>query len=209
VVAKSKVPDDGNITVHGNGSHVLGNPGQVERLEYIGRSLLEALGEDPQRPGLEDTPKRWARMWLEFVQYDPGTVDTAFEHMETDQMVVIRGMRVWSLCEHHLLPFSCDISVGYITTNRVLGLSKFARIAHQHAHRLQIQERLVADIADTIQEITGSDDVAVTGVGEHLCMTMRGIKTQASMITSVVRGRFRHDVAARAEFLGLAGQSNR
>lgn len=166
--------------------------------------LLDALGEDPARPGLENTPIRWANWWAEFLEYDPGETETVFESYEADQLVAVRGMRVWSLCEHHLLPFFADVTIGYIPREQVLGLSKFARIAHQFAHRLQVQERLVVQIADEIQRVTGSPDVAVLVEGVHLCMTMRGIRTPATMTSSVLRGCFRSEPAARQEFLALA-----
>jgi GTP cyclohydrolase I len=174
------------------------------RLEAIGRELLAALGEDPTRDGLKDTPARWARMWAEFIEHDPGRTETAFHSVATDQMVIVSGIRVWSMCEHHLLPFWCEVAVGYIARDRVLGLSKFARIAHQFAHRLQIQERLIQQIADRIEELTGSPDIAVLGQGEHLCMSMRGVRSPALMKTSVMRGIFRDLPSAREEFLRLA-----
>lgn len=169
----------------------------------IGRELLVALGEDPEREGLWETPRRFADAWREFIDYDPGQTETCFEHTSTDQMVVVSGMRVWSLCEHHLLPFWCDIAIGYIATDRVLGLSKFARIAHECAHRLQLQERLAQQIADRIEQVTQCSDVAVLARGEHLCMTMRGIRTPARMTSSVMRGVFRDESETRAEFLRL------
>jgi GTP cyclohydrolase IA len=175
-------------------------------LERICRELLEAIGEDPRRDGLVDTPRRFADWWCEFVDYDPGRTGTAFEGVSTDQMVVVSGIRVHSLCEHHLLPFWCDVAVGYVATDRVLGLSKFARIAHQAAHRLQVQERLTHEIADGVARVTGSPDVAVLARGEHACMTTRGIRSPATMTTSVVRGVFRADASARSEFLRLAGR---
>ena len=169
----------------------------------IGHDLLVAIGEDPQRPGIADTPRRFANWWQEFVAYDPGKVDTAFESVTVDQMVVVSGMRVWSVCEHHLLPFWCDIHVGYIAEDKVLGLSKFARIAHKHAHKPQIQERLVTEIADEIQALTGTHDVAVVAEGVHLCMVMRGVKTEGTMKSSVMRGAFRHAPEVRAEFFNM------
>lgn len=168
--------------------------------------MLIAIGEDPDRPGLVDTPRRWAKSWREFIEYDPGKIETLFEHVTVDQMVVISGMRVWSMCEHHCLPFYCDVTVGYIASSHVLGLSKFARIAHMHAHKLQIQERLVQEIADSIQTVTGSGDVAVVATGEHLCMTMRGVRTPAVMRSSVLRGAFRENPEVRAEFYTVAKQ---
>ena len=173
----------------------------VKRLERIGRNLLLAIGEDPNREGLKMTPSRFARWWKEFIDYDPGTIETtfSFESFRTDQMVVCAGVSVFSLCEHHLLPFKCEISMAYIATVHVLGLSKFARIAHKYSHRLQVQERLVHQIADEITAITDARDVAVLARGEHLCMQMRGIKSDGLMSTSVMRGLFRSS-DAREEF---------
>lgn len=140
------------------------------------------------------------------MEYDPGNTDTCFESVTTDQMVVVTGMRVFSLCEHHLLPFWCDISIGYIATDKVLGLSKFARIAHKHAHKLQIQERLVHEIAEEIKEITGIQDVAVVSKGVHLCMVMRGVRTPGVLHSSILSGRFREYAKVREEFFHLLSQ---
>lgn len=172
-------------------------------MEEIGRELLIALGENPDRPGLVETPRRWAGWWAEFLDFDPGKMDTTFESVTTDQMVVVSGMRVWSLCEHHLLPFWADVSIGYIATEQVLGLSKFARIAHYYAHRLQLQEQLTHQIADMVADVAETDNVAVMAQGEHLCMTMRGVQTPAKMTSSVTRGLFRSSAEARAEFISL------
>lgn len=175
------------------------------RLERIGRDLLDALGEDPDDPRVVDTPGRWARMWGEMLTPDLERIGTAFES-PSDEMVVVSDIRVWSLCEHHLVPFWVDAAVGYIPRGKVLGLSKVARVARAAAARLQLQERLTGDIADAMQALTGSDDVAVTLRGEHLCMTMRGARQEAVTTTSAIRGRFR-EPSARAEFLSLAGRS--
>lgn len=172
-------------------------------VERIGRDLLLALGEDPDREGLIETPRRFAGAWLELMQYEPGNMDTTFESVTSDQMVVVSGIRVWSVCEHHLLPFWCDYSIGYVPGRQVLGLSKFARIAHHHAHSLQLQERLTQQIADTISQLAATQDVAVFGTGVHLCMVMRGIKTPGRMSSSIMRGVFRYSEAARAEFFSL------
>lgn len=170
----------------------------------IGRQLLEALGEDPAREELAETPRRWAQFWQEFIAYEPGQVDTTFSAAESGQMVVVSGIKVWSVCEHHLLPFWCEIAIGYLSGDRVLGLSKFARIAQQHAHRPQVQERLVRDIADDVMRLTGSEDVAVMARGEHLCMLMRGVRTHGMMSSTTLRGRFYDEPLLRAEFLALA-----
>lgn len=175
-----------------------------ERLFWIGRQLLDAIGEDPDRDGLADTPRRFADWWAEFIDYDPGRIDTAFVAETEDEMVVVKGVRVWSLCEHHLLPFNATVTIGYIPRDTIVGLSKLARIAHQHAHALQVQERMTRQIADTVARVSGSPDVAVLAYGEHLCMSMRGIRSPASMRTSVLRGAFRDQPATRAEFTHLA-----
>jgi GTP cyclohydrolase I len=173
------------------------------KLEQIGRELLIAIGENPDRDGLKDTPARYAKWWAEFIDYDAGKIETSFQLDDNDQMVAVIGMKVWSLCEHHLLPFSSTISIGYLPQDKVLGLSKFARISHKHAHKPQVQERMVQQIADEISEVTGSLDVAVVADGEHSCMVMRGIRTQGNMRTSVMRGRFRDEPETRAELLNL------
>jgi len=174
---------------------------EIGHVADLCRQLLLAIGEDPDRPGLADTPARWARWWFEFMDYEDENLDTTFESIVADQMVVVKGIRVWSLCEHHLLPFYCDVSIGYVAKESVLGLSKFARIAHHHAHKLQLQERLVHDIAGTVADLTKTKDVAVIAHGEHLCMTMRGIRSPATMISSAMHGAFRSNPALRAEFM--------
>jgi GTP cyclohydrolase IA len=174
-----------------------------EALKQVCTDLLIAIGEDPNRAGLQDTPRRFASFWKEFIEYDPGNHDTMFESVEADQLVAVREMRVWSMCEHHALPFYCDVTIAYKPGDQVLGLSKFARIAHKYAHQLQIQERLMKQIADDVSEIVGSPDVAVIGHGAHLCMIMRGIRTDGLMTTSVMRGEFRANPLLRQELLTL------
>ncbi len=172
------------------------------RIKSLVTELLEALGEDPNREGLLETPRRIANFWQEFIEYEPGKLDTTFSAVTHNQMVCVTGMKVWSMCEHHMLPFWCDISIGYIANDKVLGLSKFARIAHKHAHKLTLQEQLVSDISDELVNILGTEDVAVMAKGEHLCMTMRGIRTPHRMISSALNGQF-HNVEQRTEFLRL------
>lgn len=175
------------------------------RLEKIGRELLLALGRDPVGdPGVTDTPRRFAQMWIDFIGYDAGKIDTAFEAVQVDQVVIVTGIKVWSMCEHHLLPFWCELAIGYRTGRKLLGLSKFGRIAHKHAHRLQLQERLVEDISAELRRILDTEDVAVLARGEHLCMTMRGIRSPHVMVSSSMHGLFRGDGAARREFMALA-----
>lgn len=174
-----------------------------ERVKELTRELLVAIGEDPNRSGLQDTPDRYAKWWREFIDYDAGKVETAFALDNVDEMVAVTGMAVSSLCEHHLLPFSATVHIAYIPKGEVLGLSKFARIAHRHAHKLQVQERLVQDIASEVSDLTGSEDVAVVIDGEHSCMSSRGIRTKGSMRTSVMLGVFKREPETRAEFLSL------
>jgi len=178
-----------------------------DKLQSIGRELLLAIGENPDEARIKETPLRWAKWWREFIEHNPGKVDTAFETQGTDQMVVVSGMKVWSLCEHHLLPFWADVSIGYIPHGKVLGLSKFGRISQGIASRLQIQERMVQEIAAKVTELTGSPDVAVLAQGEHLCMTMRGVKTPSIMTSSVMDGLFRTNAEVRSEFMGIARRS--
>ena len=179
--------------------------GRLEALQTHYEGILDIIAGPGWRenPHMVNTPARTAKWWREFIDYDPGTVDTTFPVEHVDQMVVVSGIETWSLCAHHLLPFSATVAIGYIADTEVLGLSKFARIAHASAHRPTSQEQLVATIADEITKHTGSEDVAVTASGVHLCMAMRGIKTPATMTTSVTRGLFREDVRCRAEWFAL------
>jgi len=194
-----------HLRSNGHSAQVERIPKRVDypRLLALGRELLLAIGEEPDREGLRETPRRWADAWREFIEYDPGTTETTFASVASDQMVCVSGIRVASLCEHHLLSFWCDISIGYIPNAKVLGLSKFARIAHQFAHRLQLQERLGEQIADEISRITGTQNVAVVLKGEHYCMAARGIRSPARMTSSVMRGVFRTESQIRMEFLRL------
>ena len=177
------------------------------RLKELVREMLIALGEDPDREGLLETPRRIANFWREFIEYDPGKLNTTFSSVKHNQMVAVTGMRVWSMCEHHMLPFWCDVSVAYIAEDKVLGLSKFARIAHKNAHALSLQEKLVADISDDLKKFLGTDNVAVIAKGEHLCMTMRGIRTPHRMISSSLDGQFLQS-DTRAEFMALVNASD-
>ncbi|ONK10266.1 GTP cyclohydrolase I FolE [Streptomyces sp. MP131-18] len=179
-------------------------PETHDPLEDVARRLLVEIGEDPDRDGLKETPARFARWWREFSGYDAGEADTRFPLRTSGQIVMVSDIHVWSLCEHHLLPFSCVLTIAYKPHGDVLGLSKFARIAHRHAHRLQVQERLIQDVAEDVSAATGSPDVAVIGQGEHLCMSMRGIRTPALMTTSVFTGIFEEYGPARDELVATA-----
>jgi GTP cyclohydrolase I len=175
------------------------------RVEDAVRELLAAIGENPDRPGLLDTPWRVGKWWAEFIDWDGGNMVTSFPHAGVaEDLVMVSGLGTWTLCEHHLLPVRLDAALGYLPKRgEILGLSKFARILHHQAHRLTTQEALADDIADTIEKATGAMDVAVILRGEHLCMTMRGVKTEGTFTTSVMRGRFRESGDLRREFLSL------
>ena len=173
-----------------------------DRVKGLVTELLEAIGEDPTREGLRETPRRIANFWKDFIEYEPGKVNTTFSAVEQNQMVCVTGMRVWSMCEHHMLPFWCNVAIAYIADEKVLGLSKFARIAHKHAHKLTLQEQLVSDISTELKAILGTENIAVIAKGEHLCMTMRGIRTPHRMISSALSGQF-HNSEQRTEFLRL------
>jgi GTP cyclohydrolase I len=192
-----------NVVLKNRESNIKTEAIDYDRVLALGRELLIALGEDPDREGIVDTPQRWASWWSEFINYAPGDMDTTFESISAGQLVVVSGIRVYSICEHHLLPFWCDVSIGYIPHEQVLGLSKFARIAHAHAHKLQLQERLVHEIALDVSAITRTPDVIVIAKGVHLCMQMRGIKSPATMSSLTAEGVFATSYEKRAEFLQL------
>lgn len=171
------------------------------RIEAAVRELLSAIGEDPDRAGIADTPARVARFWAEFIDYHPGKLTTSFDEAAPESPVIVSGMRVHSLCEHHLMPFWADVTIAYIPHGRVIGLSKLARIAHKHAHRLQLQERLVSGIAEEVATISRTGDVMVVASGEHSCMISRGIKTPGLMTSSKTGGAFLADAHLRADVL--------
>lgn len=172
-------------------------------IEAATMQLLIAIGEDPTREGLKDTPGRVARFWDEFINYDPGNIDTQFAHNGFDQIVLVKDIPFYSLCEHHLLPFWGKISVAYITSGKVIGLSKIPRIVQKYAHGLQLQEQLCQQIADELVELLLHDNVAVIGSAIHTCMVMRGIKSDGVMKTSVMWGKFREEPETRSELFAL------
>lgn len=185
------------------GTDVASSSARLEKLERIGLELLETLGYDPTSEGLRDTPRRWARWWDEFHQFDPGNQDTAFHEATIGRMVCMDGLSLWSICEHHLLPFSVEVSIGYVPNDKVLGLSKFIRIANGIAHQLQLQERLTAELAAAVSEKSGSDDVAVLVRGRHQCLEARGVRHPAAATTLVTQGAFETDGELRRDFLLL------
>jgi GTP cyclohydrolase I len=180
-----------------------------EKLLRIGKDLLVAIGEDPERAGIKDTPRRFASYWREFIEYNSGNSEIDFDLIDTGQLVVVSGIKVWSICEHHLLPFWCDVAIGYIPEAKLLGLSKFARIANQVAHRPQMQERLVHEIADEIARVTNTNNVIVMATGEHLCMKMRGVKSSGQMTTISAMGMLGKDAHMRSEFMQIVSQKVR
>lgn len=172
--------------------------------------IITAVGEDAHREGLRETPERVARMYAEVfagLREDPIQVlQTGFEE-GYDEMIVARDIPFYSMCEHHFLPFFGVAHIGYVPRGRVVGISKLARVTDIVARRPQLQERITAQIADTIVEALDPMGVGVVVEAEHLCMAMRGIKKPGSrIVTSVNRGCFREDARTRAEFLGLAGR---
>ncbi|MGW4694075.1 GTP cyclohydrolase I [Kitasatospora cineracea] len=176
------VPVPGTAAAPGTGAAPAARPPiDTGRVAAIVRSLLVELGQDPDRAGLAQTPDRVARYLAEFLDHDPGRIDTVFEHQaRSEGCVAVGGIRTTSLCEHHLLPFTVEAHVAYRPAGRVLGLSKLVRITHKHAHALQLQERLGDDILREVAELTGSTAVAVWLVGEHSCMTARGVSAHGS-----------------------------
>ena len=172
------------------------------------RQIISALGEDPNREGLRDTPKRAAKA-MQFLnagyfQSLDEIVNGAVFESQTDEMVLVKDIELYSMCEHHLLPFIGKCHIAYLPNGKVLGLSKFARIVDMFARRMQIQENLTREIADAVQEVTQATGVAVVIEARHLCMMMRGVEKQnSSMTSSVMLGGFRSNQATRQEFLML------
>src|SRR5262245_2027512 len=172
------------------------------------RALIESIGEAPQREGLRDTPKRTAKA-LKFLtqgyeQKLEDIVGKAIFTTKNDEMVIVRDIELYSLCEHHMLPFIGRAHVAYLPNGKVIGLSKIPRIVDMFARRLQIQENLTRQIADSVLKVTGAKGVGVVIEAKHLCMMMRGVEKQNSwMTTSAMLGRFREDSRTRTEFLTL------
>ena len=167
------------------------------------------IGENPDRPGLRETPRRFADYWVEFIDYADDNTNTTFESVTIDQLVVVKGMRVLSICEHHLLPFHGKAHVAYLPRGKIVGLSKLARVVEAYSRRLQVQERLTQQIARCIQETLHPEGVAVVIEAFHLCMAMRGVEKQtAYMTTSTLLGAFRNDERTRQEFFSIINKSN-
>ena len=182
-------------------------------MEKLIENMLEELGEDPMRQGLRKTPARVAET-LKFLtkgyseNVEELLKDALFD-VQYDEMVIIRNIEVYSLCEHHLLPFFGKCHVGYLPTSKVIGLSKVIRLVELFARRLQVQERLTQQIAHTIQEQANPQGVGVIIEAQHLCMMMRGVEKQnVKVTTSTLLGKFRQDQRSRMEFLNLVRINN-
>ena len=178
----------------------------IEAAKKIVFDLLKAVGEDPNREGLKNTPDRVARMYAEllsgYTEEPARIINNALFQVNYDEMVLVRDIEFYSLCEHHMLPFLGRAHVAYIPSGTVIGLSKIPRIVDMYARRLQIQERMTRQIADLIQETLKPQGVAVVVEALHLCAMMRGVrKHDARMTTSAMHGSFRANLATRQEFL--------
>jgi GTP cyclohydrolase I len=177
-------------------------------LEQHYTAILGQLGEDVNREGLLDTPKRAAKAMQYLCKGYQQTLEEvtngALFSSDNSEMVLVKNIELYSLCEHHMLPFIGKAHVAYLPNGKVLGLSKVARIVDMYARRLQIQENLTREIAEAMQQVTGASGVAVVIEAQHMCMMMRGVEKQnSSMVTSVMLGQFRDNAATRSEFLGL------
>ncbi|MEX2237169.1 MAG: GTP cyclohydrolase I FolE [Dehalococcoidia bacterium] len=177
------------------------------RIEEATRQLILAVGEDPEREGLKNTPHRVGQMYAELfsgLRVDPADLLQVSFDEGHEEMVIIRDIPFYSMCEHHFLPFHGKAHLGYIPNGKVSGISKLARVVEAFAKRPQLQERLTSQIAETLMEHLQPDGVAVVIEAEHLCMQMRGVKKPgSSVVTSAVRGDFAHNSVTRAEFLSL------
>jgi len=179
-------------------------------MEQAFRTILEQVGEDPEREGLLDTPSRAAKA-MEFLTKGYGEtleslVNEALFASDTSEMILVQDIELYSMCEHHMLPFIGKCHVAYLPTGRVLGLSKVARIVDMYARRLQIQENLTKQIAEAIASVTGAAGVGVIIEAQHMCMMMRGVEKQNSMMkTSMMLGQFQANQSTRMEFLSILG----
>ena len=179
-----------------------------EKLAQHYSNILTELGEDVNRDGLLDTPMRAAKamqfLTRGYAQNLDEVVNSAIFESDNDEMVIVKDIELYSLCEHHLLPFIGKCHVAYLPTGKVIGLSKIARIVDMFGRRLQIQENMTKQIAEAIMQVTGASGVAVVVEAKHMCMMMRGVEKQnSSMLTSVMLGCFRRKPETRAEFLNL------
>jgi GTP cyclohydrolase IA len=186
--------------------------GVREESEAAVRTLLAEIGEDPERAGLVGTPERVSRMYQELTtgyRTDPDDlINGACYEVDYDEMVVVRDIEFYSLCEHHLLPFFGRVHVGYLPRGTVIGLSKIPRIVEMYAKRLQLQERMTTEVAEFLMQRLGAKGVGCVVEASHLCTMMRGVKKEeARMVTSSMLGTFRRDGRTRNEFLRLIGKT--
>lgn len=177
-------------------------------MEEAYKKIITECGEDLNRPGMQDTPKRAAKamafLTRGYSQNLEDVINSALFPSDSREMVIVKDIELYSMCEHHLLPFIGKAHVAYIPEGKVLGLSKIARVVDMFARRLQIQEQLTTDIAETILSVTGAKGVGVIIEAQHMCMMMRGVEKQnSSMKTSSMLGTFRNNPTTRAEFLSL------
>ena len=201
-------PDDRQRYATEQGMEAFGDESYDIEFEGVVTRMLELLGEDPSREGLARTPLRVAKAMRFLTSGYEGTLDQvvngAIFDIDTEEMVLVKDVEFYSLCEHHMLPFFGKAHVAYTPNGRIVGLSKIARIVDLFARRLQVQERLTNEIADAMEEILDPHGVAVVMEGNHFCMMMRGVQKQgSSMVTSAMRGGFRDNPSSRAEFMGL------
>ncbi|MDI3508138.1 MAG: cyclohydrolase [Clostridiales bacterium] len=179
-----------------------------QKIEQAMRMMIEAIGEDPEREGLKDTPKRVARMYAELfsgIEENPRKYLEVWFNEDHEEMILVKDIPFYSMCEHHFLPFVGKAHVAYIPTKgKVTGLSKLARVVESVARRPQLQERLTSQIADILMECLDAQGVVVVIEAEHMCMSMRGVKKPGTTtVTSAVRGIFRRDAKSRAEAFAL------
>jgi GTP cyclohydrolase I len=182
---------------------------RLAEYEALARRQLELLGEDPARDGLVKTPARIAKAmaWLTrgYALDARGVIGDALFEVDSEQMVLVRDIELYSMCEHHMLPFFGKAHIAYIPNGRVVGLSKLARVVDVYARRLQVQERLTEEIAGALDDVLRPRGVGVVVEAAHMCMMMRGVEKQNSMtVTSALRGAFKDDASTRSEFLRLA-----
>ena len=181
-----------------------------ERIAKAVTEMLLAIGEDPRREGVRETPRRVAEMYAELfsgMRADPRAEMSVSYEEGHEELVIVRDVPFSSICEHHFLPFFGAAHLGYVPTGRVVGISKLARALESLSHRPQMQERLTNQIADLVHETLEPRGVAVTLRAEHLCMTIRGVRAPgSSIVTAAYRGSFKNDAQARAEFLALVGK---
>jgi GTP cyclohydrolase I len=177
-------------------------------MDQLFKQILEQIGEDPEREGLLDTPQRAAKamkfLTQGYTQNLDEIVNNAVFASDSDELVLVKDIELYSMCEHHMLPFVGKCHIAYLPSGKVLGLSKFARITDMYAQRLQIQENLTKQIAEAVMQVTDAKGVGVILEAKHMCMMMRGVQKQnSSMKTSIMLGSFRQDHRTRAEFLSL------